>query len=90
MWEGVRDAKSQPKELWETGEPCALKGASTVREGEVGKGLAEIPLDVISDNLAGQSKGTRESHLQYITVPRWPPTSPYYPWQLNNEVDTQA
>src|SRR5205814_129373 len=60
-WEGVRDAGSQPRKLWEAGEPCALKGASTVRGGEVGKGLAEIPLD-------------ESSRSKQNTAPRWPPT----------------
>src|SRR2546421_12055678 len=31
----------------DTREPCALKGACTVRRGAVGKGLAEIPLEGI-------------------------------------------
>jgi hypothetical protein len=39
--------------LLETGEPCALKGASTVRGGAVGKGLAEIPPERF---LAGQRR----------------------------------
>ena len=37
-WEGMRDAERQPRKLREIGEPCALKGASTVRGGEVRKG----------------------------------------------------
>ena len=36
---------SELERLLETGEPCALKGASTVRRGDVGKGLSEIPLE---------------------------------------------
>src|SRR5438105_2810929 len=45
-----------------TGEPCARKPARTVRRGEVGKGLAEIPPEKVS----GRSK--------HQTAPRWPPT----------------
>ena len=32
-WEGTCDAHRLPRKSRETGEPCALKGASTVREG---------------------------------------------------------
>ena len=45
-----------------TGEPCARKPACTVRRGEVGKGLAQIPPEKVS----GRSK--------HHTAPRWPPT----------------
>jgi hypothetical protein len=37
--------EAEPKKLREAGEPCALKGACTVRRGEVRKGLSEIPLE---------------------------------------------
>jgi len=62
-WESVRDAGSRPRKLWEAGEPDALKGARPVRGGEVRKGLAEIPLDVIIDIRVGQSK------TQYLAGP---------------------
>src|SRR5260370_39592597 len=38
--QGMRDAKSRPPESQATGEPCAVKVASTVRGGADGKGLA--------------------------------------------------
>src|SRR5512135_1688722 len=38
-WDGTRDAERLPRKSWDIGEPCALKGASTVRRREVGKGL---------------------------------------------------
>jgi hypothetical protein len=44
-WDGMRDAERLPKKSRETGEPCALKGASTVRGGADRKGLAEILLE---------------------------------------------
>src|SRR5437667_6852379 len=59
-------SESLPKEGHHsvTGEPDALKGASPVRRGTVGKGLAEILSEVPSD----KSKDLR--------VPRWPSTLP--------------
>src|SRR4051812_37359246 len=38
--EGRRNADSRHGETGQTGEPCAVKVASTVRRGAVGKGLA--------------------------------------------------
>ena len=38
--DGTRDAERPPEKGQETGEPCALKGASTVRRGADGKGLS--------------------------------------------------
>jgi hypothetical protein len=46
----------------ETGEPCAVKAARTVRGGAVRNGLSDEPTRKDS----GKSKA--------LTVPRWPPT----------------
>src|SRR6266516_4935679 len=52
------------KKKGNSGEPCALKGASTVRRGEVRKGLSEIPPE-------GNFWRVKEK-----AVPRWPLTLP--------------
>ncbi len=59
-WDGMRDAQRLPRKLRETGEPCALKGASTVRGGADRKGLAEIPLE----------EGISFKQVKAETVPR--------------------
>ncbi len=49
-----------------TGEPCALKGASTVRGGAVG--------NVLSDETVRKEFGMSKENK---TATRWPPTPPH-------------
>ncbi|EFH82187.1 hypothetical protein Krac_2974 [Ktedonobacter racemifer DSM 44963] len=62
---GTRNAKKLFKKLQEIGEPCARKRASTVRRGEVGKGLSG---DTTCNDTGRSKEDSSASPAPYPTI----------------------